>query len=135
MVVMKLTEYFLKYGYDTVDAVELISEYQEGFPPSERHFPKNAHVAAIYMDKKKAGLASLAGVVNALVEKIFTPIYLSGLDYQYINKLFGYFPNSKENAMKCYLFSQAATYKLMQAGNCSFRASYAAIFLANRFSR
>jgi hypothetical protein len=109
----------------------MIEEFYE-MPPSERFFPLSKDTSQKYQDK--AGLKTLSGVTSTIVQRNLLPVQLISGDNERQLTLFGYYPNSKDNAMKCYLFERAATFKLTHVGACSFRASHAAICLARIFA-
>lgn len=129
---MTLIEYVLSNSCDAAPVSILVDEFLGAMPPSLSNFPNNNYVSDKY--KEKSTLAPLTTVFAALIQKTLQPIHLASTNYNYLARIFGYFPDSKDNAMKCHLFSCAATYKFAFVGDCSFRASYAALNLAKVFS-
>ncbi len=127
----KLIDYIGENSCDPKIALEMIEKLYKQ-PPSQRYFIKSEFMPESYealTDESK----KVSGAISTLVERSLDQLGLSRIISQHHLSLFGYVPDSKENAMKLYLFSRAAIFKFAHVGACSYRASYAAIYLAKTF--
>lgn len=118
-----------------MQAAQLLEKFAN--PPSIVHFPVSNFVWDNYKNRKED--SKLAGAVAALNGKYF----LNGLAFKdptffedCVNA-FGFRPNFKspEDQYKMYLLSHASLFKFSGYGSCSFRTSYAALYLAEVFPK
>ncbi len=128
-----LSQFVAKSQGDVAKAEALTNTFLDAMPPEEHYFPKSTYVANEYKEKQQRGDARAAGAISTFFQRATQRAFALGRDFALLKQLYGILPEDMDTNMQIFLYSHAAEYHFSKIGNCSVRASYAAIMLHQLF--